>query len=247
MKQSLTYSEANKGWTCFLPYFPDWMLRLNNRFFSIKDGNLYEHNDASNPIKNTFFGVAYPSKITTIFSEQANNDKIFKNIIQEGNLPWKTTVKTNLATSTIEKTEFNRRESRWFAHTRKNEDTADNYTGNMVQGIGVISSFVDLTVTFPYVSDLISVGDFLCQLNTENEEIIGTITAINGNVITVNAITTTPVVGFYCYAKKNSRIEGAEIRGYFLEVELENDSTENVELFAIGTNAVISGMHDVRS
>jgi hypothetical protein len=39
-----------------------------------------------------------------------------------------------------------------------------------------------------------------------------------------------------------ARIEGAEIRGYYMEVTLELESTENAELFAITTNAIKSGI-----
>lgn len=49
-----------------------------------------------------------------------------------------------------------------------------------------------------------------------------------------------PIVGLYSFSKKNARIEGGEIRGYYMDVSLENNDTDKVELFAINTNAVKS-------
>lgn len=52
----------------------------------------------------------------------------------------------------------------------------------------------------------------------------------------------TPTVGLFSFSKKDSRIEGGEIRGYFMQVELENNDSEKVELFAVNTNAIQSGI-----
>lgn len=239
MHETISYSDKVNGWTSFHSFIPDWMAKLNNRFFSIKNGQLWLHNDETNPVRNNFYGEQFNSKVITVFNEGPSDDKIFKTLNLEGTHPWATTVRTNYTESTITKNEFNKRESRWFSYIRKNENS-DDLTGHTGQGIGVILSSAGLTVYFPFMPNLISVGDTLCQLNGSSEEVIGTITGINGGVITVDAIVTSPISGLFAYSKKNARIEGGEIRGYYMEVELENDSTEPVELFAINTNAVKS-------
>jgi len=241
-KYTLTYSDKSKGWTSFHSYLPDWMCRLNNRFFSIKDGQLWLHNDETNPIRNNFYGVQYDSKIVTVINEAPTEDKIFKTIVLEGNKPWDVELKTNLTESTIKKSEFNTRESRHFAHTRQNEDVADLH-GHAAQGIGVIISTAGLTITYPTLSQIVSVGDNLYQLNAGAEELIGEIDSIVNGVVTVTAIITTPVPGYYSFAKKDSRIEGAALRGYYAEVTLTNDDTTEVELFAINSNIVHSGVN----
>jgi hypothetical protein len=63
------------------------MTKLNNRFFSLKWA-IVLHNDETNPIRNNFYGVQYGSKITTVINEANSEDKIFKNIVLEGNKPW---------------------------------------------------------------------------------------------------------------------------------------------------------------
>lgn len=241
MAETITFSEKNKGWTSFHSWLPEAMCRLNNRFFSIKNGQLYLHNDKDNPIRNNFYGVQYNSKIATVINYNPSDDKIFKNLVLEGNKPWKTTLKTNLSESTLEKSEFIEKESRQFAYLRKNEDDNDLH-GHSAQGIGVIVSHVGTNITYGNVSETVCIGDKLYQINGSTNEEIGTITDISNNTITVSAIVTTPVNGYFSYAKKPSRIEGGEMRGYYMEVELENDDTDMVELFAINSNAVKSGV-----
>ena len=238
MEYTVTYDEKVNGFTSFHSFNPDWMFGLNNRFLSIKDGQVWLHNDPSVP-RNNFYGVQYTSKVKTVFNNNPEDDKIFKTLVQNSNSPWSAKIKTNYTESTITAEEFNQRESRFFSHIRKNEDDTDLH-GHSAQGIGSIISSTGLTITFGNVSSTTSIGDRLFQVNGVNNELIGTITGISGNVITVDAITTLPVNGFFSFSKKNSRIEGSEIRGYFMEVELENSDVEDVELFALETNAVKS-------
>jgi hypothetical protein len=238
-KKTISYSEKVKGWTSFHSFIPDWVTSLNNRFFSIKDGQLWLHNDNDNPIRNNFYGVQYNSKITTILNVESSEDKIFKTLVLEGNKSWEASIETNLANSTIKKDEFNKRESRFFSHIRKNENEED-FHGNSVQGIGVIVSSLSNVITFNEVSEMVSVGDKLYQLNGSANELIGEITDINGNEVTVDSITTTPVNGYFSFSTKNSRVEGSEIRGYYAKVVLENNDTDAVELFAIESNVIKS-------
>lgn len=237
---TLSHSEKSKGWTSFWSYVPELMLKLNNRFYSIKNGQLNIHNEDIGEA-NTFYGIKYPSKVNMIINELGSEDKIFKTIVLEGNRPWDVAVATNLANSTIKSTEFQLRESRYFAHTRKNENEND-FHGNTVQGIGVIQNVNGLEITFNAISHFVSTGDVLYQLNGTSNEAIGTIETIEGNIITVTAILTSPIAGLYSFSKKNARIEGSEIRGYYMEVELTNNDSEKVELFAVNTNAAKSSI-----
>jgi len=239
-EHTLSHSEKTKGWTSFWSFIPDLMLKLNNRFYSIQNGQLYLHNDEEGN-KNTFYGTKYPSKISMVFNEANGEDKIFKTIVLEGNRPWHVNVNTNMANSTISSTEFDQRESRHFAYIRKNENPND-FHGNAVQGIGVIQNVIGNQITFNSISSFVSTGDVLYQLNGGENEAIGTIISIINNIVTVDTIITPPSVGFFSFSKKDARIEGGEIRGYYMQVDLENNDNEQVELFAVNTNAVKSGI-----
>jgi hypothetical protein len=238
-QETISYSDNVDGWTSFHTYNPDMLCKLNNRFFSIKDGQLYLHNDQDNSVRNNFYGEQFNSKIVTVINDSNSEDKIFKTIVLEGNKAWETKIRTNLTESTIKKGEYNHRESRFFAHTRGNE-TVNELHGNMTQGIGVIVSRTGLVITYGNVSELINIGDSLYQLNGSVNEFIGTITSKTAITITVNAITTAPVNGYFSFATKNARVEGGNVRGYYAEITLENNDTDAAELFAIESNIIKS-------
>lgn len=240
---TIGFSEKNKGWTSRYSFVPEKMIGMNNHLYSFKNGELYIHNSENVP-RNNFYGVQYKSIVKTIFNEGPSDDKIFKTIVYEGNKPWKATLETNYTQGVINTNEFNPRESRWFAHTRKDE-TPNSLKGNAGQGIGNIISFEDETIVFKNISNIINIGDDLYNINGSDQVLIGKITDIDrsiqgNNTITINTIQSTPIVGEFAFSKKVSRIEGGEIRGYYLSLTLENEDTDFVELFSVNTNAVKS-------
>lgn len=235
--KTLTFSEDKKGWTSFWSYAPDGMCSVDNRFYSIKNGQLYLHNDIDSNVPNTFYGVYSPSKLVFYFNEEPTNDKIFKTIEIEGTHAWEVLLKTNLTQSDIKKEEFSKKESRFYAYIRKN-DVGQIFYGIGTQGIGNPVSIVGNVITFNNVPESINVDDVLFK--APNSE-VGTITAIN---YTTKTITVTNVGSLstsdFCFANKPSRIEGAEIRGYYMEVEITNDDTDLLELFSVNSNVIKS-------
>lgn len=238
-QETISYSDKVNGWTSFHSFVPDWMAKLNNRFFSIKGGQLWLHNDETNPVRNNFYGEQFDSKIVPVLNDSPSDDKIFKTLVLQSTHSWDAKIKTNYTESTIANTEFNKRESRFFAHTRRSESQDDKHAFT-AQGVGVIVSSSGLDIVFGVLPEMINVGDKLYQVNGSANELIGVITNISGTTLTVNAITTAPANGFFCYAEKNARVEGSDMRGYYAEIELTNSYTEAVELFAIESNIVKS-------
>jgi len=134
--KTVSFDENTKGITSFHSYIPDWIASLNNRMYTIKEGQLNRHNDESVD-RNNFYGTPYSSIISTVFNENPSDDKIFKTVILEGNKPWKATLSTNYTNGIINLSEFEQKESRYFAYIRKNEDINDLH-GYSAQGIGNI-------------------------------------------------------------------------------------------------------------
>lgn len=236
-KYTIAFDEKTKGFTSFFTYEPEGMISLDNNFFSFKNGQLYIHNSDSAP-KNNFYGVQYSSKITTVFNQEHQFDKIFKTIVIEGDRAWDVTLVTNYTNSTIANTEFKQKESRWFGYIRQNEETND--LRSVSQGIGNITDVSGGVIVFTSVSSTVSIGDNLYQMNGGIQELIGVITNKSITTITVDVIVTTPIIGLFTFSKKNSRIEGAEIRGYYCEITLEDTTDTANELFAVSSNIVKS-------
>lgn len=233
---TVSYSESVGGWTSFWNYAPDWMTRLNNDFFTINNGQLFLHNDNSQMnVKNTFYGVFYPSIVKTVISDLPQDDKVFKTLVLEADEKWTADLRTNYTEGSIEADEFITKESRQFSYLRKNEDTTDT---SQDYGIGSISSVAGLNIGFTVeVPQSLSVGDSLYQIDGSAQELVGVITNINRttNVITVSAIVNTPVVANFAYGKKDSRVAGAAIRGRELEITLTNNSSAESELFGVSS------------
>lgn len=231
---TISHSEKNLGWTSFHSYVPDWFARLGNKFYTFKNGQLWQHHDTENPVMNNFYGVQYGSSIKTVFNDAMANDKSFKTLMLESDQKWSAQIATNYTEGRIDAANYNTRESRQYAFIRQNENSSD-YSGGTVQGIGVITSISGLTISFGRATEFVNTDDVLVQLNGSTEEIIGVVSEVDGSDITVQSIITTPVAGYFSFAKKDARAEGGDIRGYFLEVLLENNETAQGDLFACST------------
>ena len=135
--KTIAFDEKNNGWEGFFSFNPDDMISLNNSFYSFRDGNLHEHE--TNETRRSFYGNISEAKITTVINQASQFDKVFKTLEVESNKSWSVEIKTNLTHGRVENDEFSLRESRWFAHLRKNEDDTD-FSDNAVCGIGNCTS-----------------------------------------------------------------------------------------------------------
>ncbi len=144
-----------------------------------------------------------------------------------------------MAEGVIYRDEFENKKSRWFAFTRKDEDPED-LSSHSTNGIGNSKLVGENTISFSKVNEFVSVGDKLIQNQSGIDVEIGIISSIDKNTIGFSEFQNQPVANDFCYAVKNSRVEGGDIRGYYCRVDLENDDTDFVELFAVNSNAVES-------
>lgn len=233
---TLSFDERVTGWTSFYSFTPDWMVGLNNRFFSIKEGQLFIHNEEEQ-LRNTFYGNHYPSVVTLIFNDAPSEDKLFNALTLDGNQAWDARLKTNLTESNIFADEYQKKESRWFAYTRANENDND-FTGFNAVGIGTINAINNnqIVITGGYIAENIGVNDLVFQMNANHRELIGTITNITENQIEITPTGVNINVGSFCFATKNNRLEGANMRGYYMETTLFNANTDPVELFSVECN-----------
>lgn len=237
MKYTLTFDETVKGWTSFHSYIPDLMLRLNNDFYTVKNGELYKHH-VKNIGFNNFYEEQFKSSVTTIINDESSLDKIYKTLVLESTSPLKAELKTNSTESHIKSTEFDKRGSRWYAYTRKNESNTD--LNKVSQGLGTIQNITGLDILLTEVPNNVSIGDTFFQIRNNEKELIGTITAITGKTISVGSFTNAPEFDAFCFSVKNARIEGSEMRGYYLEVKLTDETLTQNEIFGISSEVVQS-------
>ena len=94
---TLSYDESVGGWPSFYSYAPDWMIGMNNYFYTFNKGNLYRHN--VNEVRNNYYGVQYSSTLKSIFNQSPLENKLFKTINLEGDNVWDVTISTDIQDS----------------------------------------------------------------------------------------------------------------------------------------------------
>lgn len=244
-KHTITFDEKVKGWTSFHSYEPEWMIGMNNDFFSFNDGNLHMHNSEDVP-RNTFYNVQYPSKVSIMVNDNPSDIKELQAISLEGNYPWNTeliafvNMTDNSIDSSILETEYVEKEGIWYAFARRNESET-HYDSKSSYGVGQVLTVTPTIVTISGTSALSTAGDMIVKGNdlTDIGEIIN-ISTVNGITTIELADTTGLTIGDFILGKKNARVEGGNLRGYVIKIDLDITQNDKVELFAVNSEVIKS-------
>lgn len=253
---TLTYSESSQGFPSFYTYYPEWMVGMNNYFYTFKQGNLYRHN--TNETRNNFYGQQYNSRITTVLNAQPLDNKLFKTISLESTDAWNTNLTPDISSNgSIFATSFQKKEGCYYGYIRtfgvgrpRKIMTEQDYKLRSVFGIGqTTSAGSSYAVVSGKQSSLINVNDFLYFENAGMLTYFGQIETIvysdivNATTFTVDNTGGTPVVtGQTIYCAKDVSGESSGVMGHYTEVMLSLPSTvtEPSELFAIGADVIKS-------
>ena len=202
---TLTYDEGVQGFPSFYTYFPDWMIGMNNYFYTFKGGNLYRHN--VNESRNTFYsqwwtqvGTASeafkPSTMESVFNVSPLENKLFKTLNLEGDDAWAATLKTDIQDSGfIDYSYFEKKEQSWFAFVRNKglgstPAALPELSLRSLNGIGnsttvaIVSGAATINfATTIQIGNILSVDDFFYFLSSSNVPVYaGNVTAINVNL-----------------------------------------------------------------
>ena len=71
-------------WQGSYSFNPEQFMCLQNKLYSMKDGNLFQHNMVDN--QNNFYGTQYTSKIMVVSNQLPQRPKVYNNISVEGNM-----------------------------------------------------------------------------------------------------------------------------------------------------------------
>ena len=261
---TLTYSDTVKGWPSFYSYYPDYMIGMNNYFYSFNKGELYRHN--TNSTRNNYYNVQYNSEVKSVFNEMPLENKIFKTISLQSDSSWSVELDSDIQTgATIDSTWFEKKEGAWFAYVRDNGTNpaqATEYPLRSVNGVGRSSSVsvvgTSTIVNFstsPLISigSDISVGDILYYaLPPYNTiEMAGRVSAINiqlqNNVNSividntfVGSNTPIPIQDAYFMYIKNQQAESNGTLGHYCLFTITNTDTTSTELFAVESEVMKS-------
>jgi hypothetical protein len=255
---TLTYSDGFQGWPSFYSFDPDWMIGMNNHFYTFKNGDMYRHN--VNEVRNNFYAIQYDTTITSVFNDLPLENKLFKTInleasFADGTHSWGGIFDTDIQTTGfIEADWFELKEGAWFAFMRNegNVPTLDTDLAlRSLNGVGQCSTITpvgpNIQINFPLTLNIgtsISIGDVIYA--TTALTLIGTISNVvvdlpNGlNYIQVDAPTATPNAADLILFIKNQTAESNGVLGHYCEFVLTNTSTSAVELFAVESEVMKS-------
>ena len=260
---TLTYSQTSKGWPSFYSYIPDYMLGMNQYFYTFNGGNLYQHN--ANGSRNNFYGQQYNSQITTVFNQNPLENKIFKTINLESDQAWQANLETDIQQNGfIENTWFQEKEGSYFAYLRQTGEVPalpGQYAMRSANGIGKSTSFSTIgnttTLNFstnPLVSigSIVSIGDYLyfslpsyttISLGGRITNITVDIPAgVNQISIDTSITGTSPITiqDSYILFIKSSVAESHGLLGHYCIFTLINESSKATELFAVESEVMKS-------
>jgi len=256
VQYTLSYSEGVKGWPSFYSYSPDWMIGMNNYFYSFKGGNLYRHN--TNEARNNFYGVQYNSTLTSVINKAPLDAKLFRNISLESDEPWSTSLSTDLDNPAfIDASWYELKEGSWYSsikNTSQVPTTLSNFSSRSISGIGRCDAWSGLSSSrqfnfpmnpFVEIGSQVSIGDYLYYNNelTNTPQFAGQITQININLtqninnIVINADiagSSEPINGNpFVISVKDNTAESHGILGHYCLFTIENYGPSPTELFAV--------------
>jgi len=259
---TLTYSEEAKGFPSFYSYNPDWMIGMNNYFYTFYRGNLYRHN--VNEVRNNFYGTQYTSTLKSVFNDVPLENKLFKTLAFEGDNKWESYLITDIQDSGyIDRDWLEKKEQTWYGFVRNTGETPalqSEYALRSLDGIGR-SSIVTIStgiaqIDFPLtigIGNILSVGDMLyfsTGTSTISPLLAGQVTdvivnirgGINRIIIDTTIAGSTPIVGQTSYFLfiKNSIAESQGVLGHYCVFDIENNSTTKVELFSVESEVMKS-------
>lgn len=238
---TIGFSEPKNGFPSFFEYSPDFIINDGYQLWGFKDEFIWKHN--ATETYNNFYGVQKTSKIAFVFNDAADVIKIIESISLHGDSAWVVNyIKERFRETDIPSANFENKEGYFFAFIPKAVGTtrADIITDNVsTQGLGEVISVTSTTiVTLPKASAAqASVGDIFYAVGPGGAVSGGPIVAITQNAASTTIEYTTPTAFLmtdkFCFAQKNSYLEGDSLRDYYFELELEHLGSSDTELFSV--------------
>lgn len=88
--QTLSFDESVRGWTSRFTYAPEQAFSVKNKYYSVKDGKLYEHNymPAEGNNRSKFYSVYSDASVSFVLNPNVSVSKVFKTVNYEGSTGW---------------------------------------------------------------------------------------------------------------------------------------------------------------
>ena len=244
--ETAAFKESVNGWPTLLSFTPEAAISLNNEYYTVKNGELWEH---SNTTRSNFYGTQEDTTVTLLINDGPSNIKNFKTLAYEGDEGWTATIDTDQQDGTV--SSWQKREGFYYnfisgkATTVSNMDTSEL----AVQGLGELSGASAYSSPgYSLVIDgelnvSLQIGDTIYRDVSGTITSLGTVSAINR---TTNTITTTSsdlgtiADNTFIFFVKDTEKNTSGLIGYYGETKMSTSSGSKKELFAVNSEVFIS-------
>ena len=238
--KQLSFLETVDGWTTRLTYAPEGAISLNTEYYTFKDGEIWEHSDATT--RANFYGTQGNTTVTTIINDGPSSIKNFKTLSYEGDEGWTATISTKDQNGVVNT--WKEREGIYFNFIEGNNTTLDTKSFS-TQGISTVSSTITgnpLVIDFTKdINVSVQVGDTLYYHRSNVSTPIGLIQSLTSTRITAaNSGSKALQNNDFLFVSKPTNISTSGLTGYYSTVVMTNTSAEKRELFAVNAEAFIS-------
>jgi hypothetical protein len=252
---TVAYDVEENVWNTKYSYRPEAIVAVDDELYTFKNGVMYAHN--SSVSRANYYGQQDSAVVEVVSNANPSMVKSYEAISLEGNSAWSATITNTDQLATILTGDFSERERNWYAYVPRDSSvntgsstitqlsgTSEVFTLGAVATGGVSGATITFTtpvgdIPFPIGGALYKVsGATLVTLSLTVTAISGLnqITA-SGSVVGVNAGDTIVVIA-------NGAIEGDNIRDYYAKARLSNNSTSEVELYAVNLVYAKSNLHN---
>lgn len=243
MADTLAFSEVASGWTSRFSYQPEWMTHINGRFYSFKNGALFQHqNEAGTPTA-YYNGAASGSSITVVSNNNPLEKKKFKAIgIDSTKAPVVDVVTNETGAIALTAANFLLKEGMYFSDLKTSAAAPPDFLSRSAIGMGYATTTAGggpKTWTFPVgaISSMIDITQDLVYY-TANPAVTAPASAGSITSITPTTIVTsggpTSAGSYFIIVVKNQVAESQGILGDYAKVTITYGSNAvPFEMFAI--------------
>ena len=247
---TLSFSESINGWTSKKSFIPEAAESIQNKYFTFKNGHIYEHHVGS--VCN-FYGSKITPYVEVILNEAPANMKNFRTLNYEGDSGWTCpSIATNQQDGAVDS--FVNKENKYFNYIRGKAETAStiDLKALNVQGIGVYNTVTNNsgnTVTYSFTNNVpqdLQKGDTLYFIHPTGSVVtaVGAVTVVTDTSVTASYSTVPPISGsfskYFVFYAKNARWETSGLLGYHAAVKMQNTANTVKEIYAVGSEISIS-------
>lgn len=249
------FSIDDNVWNTLYSYRPEAIACVDDALYTFKGGTMYLHSDAVN--RATYYGSAYGSVVEVISSQNNSMVKSYEAMSLEGDSAWAASLSNTDQSTSIALSDFDERERYYYAYIPRDSSanagspTITDLSGSsevFVLGAVATGGVVGATMTFttPVGAVPFPIGAALYKVSGSTLVSLSlTVTSITGaSTIECSGTVTNVANGDTIIALGNGAIEGDQMRDYYLKIRLSNNSTSEVELYAINAIFSKSNLHN---